>query len=39
MSFYFYNVTKSSLHMPTVCTFRNIMMWSFVTCVWNAQCM
>jgi len=31
------NVTKSSPHMYTVCTFQNIMTLRFETYVWYAQ--
>jgi len=37
MSFYFDNVTKSSLHMHTVCTFQNVMTLCFETYVWYVQ--
>jgi len=37
MSFSFDNVTKSSLHVHTVCTFQNIMTLCFETCIWYAQ--
>jgi len=37
MCFSFDNVTKSSLHMHTVCTFQSIITLCFETHIWYAQ--